>query len=105
VSLSGSNWLTRLMEGFALNRSSSSKKRGDLEAMVAFSATDGPEALIEVLPRGGGGDLRYTLGSRPGTSLSDSNQLARLMEGLVLERSCSSKQRSDDAVISLLYSP
>ena len=75
VSLSDSNWLTRSIEGFALNRSSSSKQRGDLEAIVAFSATVGPQALIEVLPRGGGGDLRYTLDSRPVTSLSDSNQL------------------------------
>jgi len=83
MSLSRSNWLTRPVEGFALKRSSSSKQRGDLEAIVgAFSVTVGPGALIEVLPRGGGGDLRYTLNARPVTSLSNSNRLTRSMERL-----------------------
>jgi len=94
--LGNSNRLTRAMEGFALKRSSSSKQRGDLVAIVAFSATDSPNALIEVLPRGGGGDLRYTLSSRPATSLSNSNRLTRLMEG-----SCPWKQRGDVRAVVL----
>ena len=59
MSFSASKLLTRSMLGFALKRSSSSKQRGDLEAIFgAFAATVGPEAWIENLPRGGGGDLR-----------------------------------------------
>ena len=59
MSLSASKLLTRSMLGFALKRSSSSKQRGDLEAIVgAFAVTVGPEAMVENLPRGGGGDLR-----------------------------------------------
>ena len=98
VSLSDSQWLTRSTEGFALKRSSSSKQRGDLEAIVgASSATVGPQALIEVLSRGGGGDLRYTRDSRPVRSLSDSNRQPRSVE-----ESSPSQQRGEDAVLLLL---
>ena len=81
MSLSNSNRLTRSMEVFELELSCPSKQRG----VPTVSATVGLEAL-EILPRGGGGDLRYTLNSRPFTSLSNSNRLTLSMERSVAKQ-------------------
>ena len=96
MSLSNSNRLTRSMDALALERSCASKQRGT-GTVGACDATIGPVASVEVLPRAGGGDLRYTLNSRPVTSLSNSNRPPQ---------SCPSKQRGDvEAVFLLPHSP
>jgi hypothetical protein len=67
------------------------------------SASDSGE---EFLARGGHGDLRNTLSSRPDTSLSTSNRLTRSMAGF--EFKCArhlSKSSSDEEVEAFLLSP
>ena len=62
--------------------------------IASYSESDSCTAE-EILLVGGGGDLRYTLSLRPVMSLSNSNPLARSMEGFALKRSSSSKQRGN----------
>ena len=101
MSLSNSNRLLRSMEVLELEQSSPLKQRCDREAAAgACSATAGPEVLTEFLPRGGGGDLRYTLDSRPVTSLRNSKRPTRSTEG-----SCPPKQRGDVEAIFLPLIP
>ena len=57
-------------------------------------------AAEEILLTGGEGDLRYTLNTRPVTSLSNSNRLTRSMEV-----SCPSEQCGDSTVLCSPQSP
>ena len=60
---------------------------------------------MDLLPRGGQGDLRNTLNSRPVTSLSSSQRPTRSMGGCEPTRCCSSEQRGDGAFDSSSVDP